>query len=157
MVGENTLGKVVKSIMEKAKIEGFLTYHSLRRSGGTRLFVAGVDRKLVKEMTGHTSDAVDCYQITSEEQKKRMCQIIANTHVEGVGNSKGPDSEEKSEESTVKSNITVMQIEPKEAKSCNCDSKATASNVGDVIEKIVKTSKGMGKTVIEIEIEIHNN
>ena len=52
-MGQNSLGKVVQVLMKDAKIEGFFTNHSLRRSGGTRLFNAGIDRKLVKEATGH--------------------------------------------------------------------------------------------------------
>ena len=34
----------------------------------TMLFNAGVNRKLVKEFMGHTSDAVDQYQIASDDQ-----------------------------------------------------------------------------------------
>ena len=63
-------------MVKKAKIEGFFTNHSLRRSGGTRLFRAGVDRKLVKEFTGHCSDAVDAYQVTSFEQRKHMSNVV---------------------------------------------------------------------------------
>ena len=63
-------------MMKDANIEGFFTNHRLRRTGGTRLFRAGVDRKLVKEVTGHRSDAVDAYQITSDEQRKHMSRVI---------------------------------------------------------------------------------
>ena len=44
--------------MEKAKIPGFLMNHSLRRSGETRLFCAGIPRKIIKETTGYFSDTV---------------------------------------------------------------------------------------------------
>ena len=53
VIGTHTIGKVVMDIMKEAKIEGFFSNHSLRCSGGTRLFRRGVDRKLVKECTGH--------------------------------------------------------------------------------------------------------
>ena len=56
--------------MKTAGIEGFFTNHSARHTGGTHLFRAGVQRKLIKESTGHTSDAVDKYQLTSHEQEK---------------------------------------------------------------------------------------
>ena len=42
------------------------------------MFQAGVQRKLVKETTGHWSDAVDNYQIMSSLQRKAMNNIIAN-------------------------------------------------------------------------------
>ena len=41
-----------------------------------RLFRAGVDRKLVKEVTGHRSDAVDDYQITGHDQRKMISKVV---------------------------------------------------------------------------------
>ena len=38
VVGQNSIAGVVKVLMEEAGIEGFFTNHSLRRTGGTRLF-----------------------------------------------------------------------------------------------------------------------
>ena len=43
----------------------------------TRLFQAGVDRKLVKEYSGHRSDALDQYQITSDKQKQMISEVLA--------------------------------------------------------------------------------
>ena len=76
VMGLQTLSKVIGLIMEKEEFFGFFTNHSARRTGGTRLFRAGVQRKLVKECTGHRSDAVDKYQITSDEQREQLCKII---------------------------------------------------------------------------------
>ena len=64
VVGQNSLSKVVKQMMKEANIEGFFTNHSLCRTEGTRFFRGGIDRKLIKETTGHWSDSVDAYQIT---------------------------------------------------------------------------------------------
>ena len=61
VIGVHTISKIVGDLMKKGDIEGYFTNHSLRRTGSTRLFRAGVDRKLVKEVTGHKSDAVDVY------------------------------------------------------------------------------------------------
>ena len=69
VVGQNTLAGVVKVLMKEAGIEGFFTNYSTRHTGGIRLFQAGVDRKLVKEATGHRSDSIDTYQITCDEQR----------------------------------------------------------------------------------------
>ena len=52
-------------MIKTTEIERYFTYHSTRHTGSTQLFQAGVDRKLVKEITGHRSGAVDKYQITS--------------------------------------------------------------------------------------------
>ena len=72
IVGKNSLRNVVSAMLKDAKLDGFFTNHSLRRTGTTRLFQKGVDRKLIKEFTGHTSDAVDNYQVTSDAQREEM-------------------------------------------------------------------------------------
>ena len=43
--------------------------HSLRKTGTIRLFRQAADQKIVNEFTGHSSDAVDAYQITSDEER----------------------------------------------------------------------------------------
>ena len=45
VVGINSLKKVVKNLLGKANIDGYFTNHSLRRTGGSHLFQAGIDRK----------------------------------------------------------------------------------------------------------------
>ena len=77
VVGKHTLSKTVGRLLKEAKLDGFFTNHSLRHTGSTRLFQAGVDRKIVKEYTGHVSDAVDKYQITSEEQRETVSKIVS--------------------------------------------------------------------------------
>ena len=59
VVGVNSLAVVVKELLKSVSSDKFYSNHSLHRSGTTHLFRAGIDRKLVKEFTGHTSDAVD--------------------------------------------------------------------------------------------------
>ena len=61
VLGCNSIVKVVGKLLKSANLNGYFTNHSLRRTGTTHLFHAGIDRKLVKEFTGHTSDAVDHY------------------------------------------------------------------------------------------------
>ena len=53
VLGQCSVKKVVKDLLMSAKIDGYFTNHSRRRTGGTHLFQAGVERKLVKEFTGH--------------------------------------------------------------------------------------------------------
>ena len=77
VVGEKTIGRFIPDLMKSAGYKGYYTGHSLRRTRGSCLFQAGVQRKLVKETTGHTSDAVDAYQITSDEQKQQISNILS--------------------------------------------------------------------------------
>ena len=158
VVGSNSIGNVVKELMKAAKIEGFFTNHSLRRTGSTRLFRAGIDRKLVKEVTGHRSDAVDTYQITSDLQRQEMSKIIQNNNVStGTGVRNEPVTELKE--------IVVGKVDKSEEKErdvckCKCragDQAVTTSNVGLIVEQLMKASKtSNGKTVIKIQIEISN-
>ena len=61
-VGRNTLAKYLENIMKEGGIEGYFRNHSLRKSTGTRLFEQGLDPQLIKEATGHKSDAIMLYK-----------------------------------------------------------------------------------------------
>ena len=95
-IDQQPIAKVVKEMMKEAGIEGFFTNHSLKR----RLFRGGVDRKLVKEATGHRSDAVDLYQITNDNQCDEMSKIIARLSTPTV--SINPESNANSNEGETK-------------------------------------------------------
>ena len=68
-IGIYSLRKVVSSMLKDAGLDGYFTNHSLHRTCATRLFQAGENSKIVKEITGHVSDAVNKYQETSNEQR----------------------------------------------------------------------------------------
>ena len=147
VVGLNTLKKVVKEMMKGT--EGFFTNHSLRRTSTTRLFRGGVDRKLVKEFTGHSSDAVDSYQITSDEQRKHMSNIIHG--------SQNKDKSKKIEESNPQVAISVLSTgSNKKQLGCECACKSMNMSETDKIGKMVNTilqhKKGL-KAKIKLEIE----
>ena len=76
VVGKNTLRLTVSRMLKDCKLDAFFSNHSLRRSRTTRLFQAGVDRKIVKEYTGHRSDVVDQYQVTSDKQRQELSSIL---------------------------------------------------------------------------------
>ena len=156
MIGQHTIGKVVKNIMKDAGIEGFFTNHSARRTGSTRLFRAGVDRKLVKEVTGHRSDVVDKYQITSDEQRKMLSEIIAKNPLEKVDQC--PNSERNELEQTAKSTVSVSQNNATERVECQCNGKKLNPNdIGTLVTELVRETSKNKKTVIRLEIEIIND
>ena len=153
VLGQHKIQEVVKNLLKNAKLDGFFTNHSLRRSGTTRLFQAGVSRKLIKEFTGHSSDAVDKYSITSEEQRESISKIIAAKP--NPVSSPCEVSKKKGDEGKliVQSNGDVQK------ECCKCDCKKLVEKhpevlkVCQVINEIVE-SKRSGKTVIRMEIEI---
>ena len=49
-------------MMEEGGIEGHFHNHSTRKSTCTHLFQKGVDPQLIKEQTGHKSEAIVLYK-----------------------------------------------------------------------------------------------
>ena len=126
--------------MHDVEIEGYFTNHSARCTGGTHLFQAGVDRKLVKKATGHHSDAVDKYQVTSHEQRKAMSAILQNNPGQHIEQKKIPNVEEKDEKCTKsETKVTVNSLDNNKSVELN------AKNVGDFISNIIDKSRGQGK------------
>lgn len=54
----------------------FFSNHSLRATAATRLYMAGVDEQLIAEKSGHRSVSVRNYKRTSEDQEKRVSDIV---------------------------------------------------------------------------------
>ncbi len=72
--------------MRQAGKTGNFTNHSLRVTVATRMFEGGIEEQLVKEKTGHKSDAVRCYKRTSDQlmqkaEKAVICPGIDNSLV----------------------------------------------------------------------------
>ena len=85
VVGLNTIRQTIGELMKTTGLEGFFTNHSLRRSSTTCLFQAGVPKKIICEFTGHRSDALDRYEVTSEDQKEKVTKIIAGEIDQEIG------------------------------------------------------------------------
>ena len=68
---KTTLGGIHRGHDEEGRIEGSFKNHSMRRSTCTRLFRKGVDPQLIKEQTGHKSEAIMLYKKSSMQQKKK--------------------------------------------------------------------------------------
>ena len=58
------------------------TNHSLRATGATALFNAGVQEKLIRDVTGHRSNALQIYERPSLEQRQAVSKIL----VQGTSN-----------------------------------------------------------------------
>ena len=147
VIGQNTLAKTVKRLLSEANIDGYFTNHSCRRSGTTRLFQAGVDRKLIKDATGHRSDALDCYAVTSEEQRQHMSRVIdqkqVSPQVENV-----PICEPKNKTQGRGDTIVMKQC------SCGGLPDVSTKNLGLVIDNIMSKVDQKGVVKIKMEIEI---
>ena len=54
-VGHNWLANVIPRMFKEAGLSGRFTNHSLRATGATTLFDAGLDEQLIISRTGHSS------------------------------------------------------------------------------------------------------
>ena len=102
-------------------------------------------------MSGHKSDAVDCYAITSDEQRKGLSRIIS----EKPSTITSENAQEKEKDVNVAEQIeaksVVDEVSVKTDKSTNT---IKVDLIGSMIQEIVKSGSGKSKTRIKIEIEI---
>ena len=50
------------------------------------MFQAGIDRKIIKEFTGHVSDAVEKYQVTSDAPREHLSDVLYGQNSEKITN-----------------------------------------------------------------------
>ncbi len=65
-LGMNKVREIIKNLLKSAGIDGCFTNHSLRVTAATRMYSQGIDEQVIKERTGHCSDAVRAYKRTDE-------------------------------------------------------------------------------------------
>ena len=77
-IGRNTLGKMVREICEDGKIQGKKTNHSLRATGVSDIFQAGVPEKMIQERSGHLSTTgLRRYQRTTLGQEEVVSKVLS--------------------------------------------------------------------------------
>eukprot|EP00118_Oscarella_pearsei_P017107 m.168548 g.168548 ORF g.168548 m.168548 type:complete len:283 (+) comp38959_c0_seq4:5169-6017(+) len=75
-VGVNTLRKFIPTMLDSIGIKGYFTAHSAKVSCATQLYRSGVDEQLIRERTGHRSDAIRQYKRTSAEQQAEVSRLL---------------------------------------------------------------------------------
>ena len=79
-IGQHKLQKMVKTMFKDAKIDGNFTNHSLRATGATALFNAGVPEAVIQKRTGHkSSDALQLYERVNDDQLQAVSNILGST------------------------------------------------------------------------------
>ena len=71
------MGGYIEDMMKRGAVEGNFKNHSMRKSTCTRLFRKGVDPQLIKEQTGHKSEAVMLYKKSNLQQKKEVSDMLS--------------------------------------------------------------------------------
>ena len=157
-VGKNTLSKVVGKLLKSANLDGYFTNHSLRRTSATPLFQAGIDKKIVKEVTGHISDVLDKYQITLNKQKEEVSNVLQGGSCDGTEFKavKPKRSEEPimpSLELSVTNKNTSKSVPVVSNCSCKTFNLGDRNDLATMINDIVSRLKS-SKAVIKLEIEL---
>ena len=76
-IGKNTLAKMVKEICVDASICGRKTNHSLRATGVSHLFQAGVPDKIIKERSGQWMAYINISELhLSKRRMYRKCLLL---------------------------------------------------------------------------------
>ena len=158
-VGINSIRKVTGNLLKDAGLDGYFTNHSLRRTCATRLFQAGTDVKLVKEITGHISDAVHKYQTTSDAQRMAVSDVIQGNApklsqanpMEVVPVPSQPSNEVKFV--LPKLQLPVQVVKSSEVVGETVPNRDLAQNVSEVIKNAV-TAIGTRKAKLTIEVEL---
>ena len=76
-LGLNAIYETVKRLVNTVGVSGGkFTNHSLCATAVTRMFNGGIPEKVVKEITGHRSDAVHAYERTALNLKRKACETL---------------------------------------------------------------------------------
>ena len=126
-LGINKVRSAVSQMLKDAGLNGFFMNHSLCRTAATRLFRAGKEVKLVKEITGHVSNAVEKYEITSDQQQMELSSIIQG---------------EVNDVKSVKDVKVVEKQEENGPKDVNAVRSNSSENIANVIESAVTSAGG---------------
>ena len=105
----------------------------------------------MKEFTGHRSDAIDKYQVTSNAQRETISKIIGGYELKVA------------DEKTCKTDETNLELKVKETKEngelfceCSCRRQVVKSDntkdIREMIGKILDARKG-AKATIRVEVE----
>ena len=100
---------------------------------------------------GHRSNAVDKYQITSDEQRQKLSEIIGNEHTTEVR-----EVTDMFTDKTLEKNEPKVELESVEKEQINDTLKVQSDNIGPIIASIVNATKSEQKSIVKINIEIIN-
>ena len=75
-VGKEKLRTYMDAMCKEAGIKEKKSNHSLHATGATALFNAGVTEKLIRDVTGHRSKALELYERSSLKQQQSVSRIL---------------------------------------------------------------------------------
>ena len=70
------LCKYLETMCKETGIKEKKTNHSLRATGASALFAAGVQEKIIHDITGHRSSALQLYERPTAHQRKEVSKVL---------------------------------------------------------------------------------
>lgn len=106
-IGVHSISKLLPAAAKKAKIPNSknITGHSGKVSCATTLYRKNFDEKLIRERTGHRSNALENYKRTSSEQKKEVSK-----HLDFYFDLNAPTSSRNADLNDMKANFCVSNF-----------------------------------------------
>ena len=101
----------------------------------------------MKKVTGHRSDAVNCYQITFDDQQEKISKVLAG-QTDNISEENVVETEKSHD---CKTGSEIFR-EPTVACKCTCE-KHIGINIGQIVNETVSKNIKEGTTVIKLEIE----
>lgn len=147
-MGINTIRATVKRLAVSAGLEGKFTNHSLRASSASCLFEAGIPEKVIKEITGHRSDAVREYERTPNSLKRAISATI----------SKCPDKVSPEKQLKISSTVSEKKVENCQSENQvdeNVHAKLAQSIQSATVDSIVKNvdTKNLKKVTVHVDLK----
>ena len=102
---------------------------------------------MVKEFTGHRSDALDAYQITSDDQRESLSKILACPSAPNIGENKPEVSKATAENTTPQPSSDLCTCK------CNIHNVTPASQIAQIVNEVVSRNIKDNITNVKVEIE----
>ena len=121
------------------------------------MFHGGIDTKIVREVTGHASDAITKYQVTSDVQKQEVSNVLKGDGLAFINEKEQEEKVEIRKPPTPSLEISVSEGQKNESPIiCSCKRQSfdvsNSENLSKMIGELVsRRSSGCAKIKLEIE------
>ena len=106
-------------------------------------------------MTGHSSDVVDLYQITSDTQRETIIKVMREKPIENVDeNCKESCCEQPNIEAKAIPIVSTVSVSGQVGCCCRKTYTSESNNIGELLDSIINSNSGNKKIIFKIEVQI---
>ena len=134
----------MKCFANEAGLQGKFTNHSLRTTGVTCLFDNEIPEKVIKEVSGHRSNAVQLYDRTGEAMKCKVSATMSASEPEKIVHTLRKTSIPE---------ITIEEPPSKRTVKINVQRCMASSSISQILDDILQDK--VKSVTINVEIKYH--